>query len=264
MHGDTRIPVLVGFDAEGRALDEEGRRPSVIRDPRSAADPAWTLARLEVAEALRRAWQELSTKDRLILSLSFYEGFTQKQIGQVLHITESRISQIRTRALRRLRERIEADIARQRADDSPTAADVPVLEAAPDADDSPVAATAVVMAGSDGEDAATLVGLGALASGRVAASVPGPRNTTSIWRGEAGQGTRATSIQPGSVSQRRESGASVAKSTSLSSSPRTGFFSSTIRAAVSLAAIRNAVLAVRSRASLFSVAAIRAAVLPSA
>jgi RNA polymerase sigma factor for flagellar operon FliA len=39
----------------------------------------------------------------LVLSLYFYEEANLRQIGEVLHVSESRVSQIRTGALRRLR-----------------------------------------------------------------------------------------------------------------------------------------------------------------
>jgi RNA polymerase sigma factor for flagellar operon FliA len=62
-----------------------------------------TLGRL--LEALR----SLPERDRLILTLSYYERLTLKEIGAVLHITESRVSQLRTRALRRLTARFEPE-----------------------------------------------------------------------------------------------------------------------------------------------------------
>jgi RNA polymerase sigma factor for flagellar operon FliA len=41
-----------------------------------------------------------------VLALYYYEELNLKQIAEVLHVTESRISQIRTQAIRRLRERL--------------------------------------------------------------------------------------------------------------------------------------------------------------
>ena len=39
----------------------------------------------------------------MIVALYFFEGFTLAEIGQVLDVTESRVSQLRTRALKALR-----------------------------------------------------------------------------------------------------------------------------------------------------------------
>ena len=41
-----------------------------------------------------------------MLSLYYYEELNLRQIAEILHVTESRISQIRTQALRRMRDRL--------------------------------------------------------------------------------------------------------------------------------------------------------------
>jgi RNA polymerase sigma factor for flagellar operon FliA len=53
---------------------------------------------------LRDAIASLPVKERTVLSLYYYEELNLKQIGAILHLTESRVSQIRTQALKRLRE----------------------------------------------------------------------------------------------------------------------------------------------------------------
>ncbi|MEG3069889.1 MAG: sigma-70 family RNA polymerase sigma factor [Candidatus Syntrophopropionicum ammoniitolerans] len=42
----------------------------------------------------------------MVLSLYYQEGLTLKEIGKVLEVSESRVCQIHTRALRRLREKL--------------------------------------------------------------------------------------------------------------------------------------------------------------
>ncbi|HVO35479.1 MAG TPA: FliA/WhiG family RNA polymerase sigma factor [Gemmatimonadales bacterium] len=66
------------------------------------------LDRGDEARSLRDQIAELPPNERTVLALYYYEDLTLRQIGEVLHLTESRISQIRTRALRRLRERLGA------------------------------------------------------------------------------------------------------------------------------------------------------------
>ncbi|MCM0622372.1 FliA/WhiG family RNA polymerase sigma factor [Nocardioides bruguierae] len=58
----------------------------------------------EVRERLLPAVQALPERDRVILALSFFEGLTLAEIGRVLGVTESRVSQLRTRATRELRQ----------------------------------------------------------------------------------------------------------------------------------------------------------------
>ncbi|GFR35581.1 hypothetical protein TCEA9_13930 [Thermobrachium celere] len=49
----------------------------------------------------------LPEKDKLILQLYYYEKLTLKEIGKVLEITESRVSQLHSRAIVRLRENLK-------------------------------------------------------------------------------------------------------------------------------------------------------------
>ena len=70
---------------------------------RDAELPGDDLAREESFRALRTGFAELCEKDRLVLSLYYFEQLNLRQIGEVLHVTESRISQIHNRALKRLR-----------------------------------------------------------------------------------------------------------------------------------------------------------------
>jgi RNA polymerase sigma factor for flagellar operon FliA len=45
-----------------------------------------------------------------VIALYYYEGLTLKEIGQVLGVTESRVSQLHTKAVLRLRARLHAAI----------------------------------------------------------------------------------------------------------------------------------------------------------
>jgi RNA polymerase sigma factor FliA len=57
----------------------------------------------EEVELMRAAMRRLPEKERTVLALYYYEELTLKQIADVLQLTESRISQIRTKSLRTLR-----------------------------------------------------------------------------------------------------------------------------------------------------------------
>ena len=52
--------------------------------------------------------ENLPERERLVLSLYYYEELTMKEIAQVLDITESRVSQIHTKAVLRLRGRLRS------------------------------------------------------------------------------------------------------------------------------------------------------------
>ena len=71
-----------------------------INDP-EAPLPGQALARAEEVQGLKQAIAILPEKERTVLSLYYYEELNLRQIAEILHVTESRISQIRTQALRR-------------------------------------------------------------------------------------------------------------------------------------------------------------------
>ncbi len=101
--------VVLALDAPA-GPDDHGDSPlsETIAD-QDCPDPGADLARAETLQALHEAFAALPAKDRLVLSLYYYEQLNLKEIGGVLHVSESRVSQIRTRALRRLREVIESN-----------------------------------------------------------------------------------------------------------------------------------------------------------
>lgn len=68
--------------------------------------PVDAMESLETKRILEEAIAALSEKERLVLSLYYEEGLTLKEIGDVMGYTESRISQIRSKALSGLRSRL--------------------------------------------------------------------------------------------------------------------------------------------------------------
>jgi RNA polymerase sigma factor for flagellar operon FliA len=62
----------------------------------------------DVRAMLVRHVRELRERDQIIVALYYYEGFTLAEIGQVLGVTESRVSQLHTRAMLALRALLKA------------------------------------------------------------------------------------------------------------------------------------------------------------
>jgi RNA polymerase sigma factor FliA len=57
-------------------------------------------------EVLRDAIARLPEKERTVMALYYYEELNQRQIAEILHVTESRVPQILSQALKRLRSRL--------------------------------------------------------------------------------------------------------------------------------------------------------------
>ena len=69
-------------------------------------DPYSRFESSEVTRMLAAAIDELPEKERLVLSLYYYEEFTMKEIGALLGVNESRVSQLHTKATLRLRGKL--------------------------------------------------------------------------------------------------------------------------------------------------------------
>ncbi|MCL2766088.1 MAG: FliA/WhiG family RNA polymerase sigma factor [Peptococcaceae bacterium] len=96
------------------AMTHEGEQLSLvdfISDPDSP-DPLTVIEDKESREILAQCISELPEKDQLILSLYYHEKLTLKEISKILTVSESRVCQLHTRAIGRLRKsmNVEADI----------------------------------------------------------------------------------------------------------------------------------------------------------
>lgn len=66
-------------------------------------NPAQHIEEQEVKELLAKSIEKLPEKERLVVSLYYYEGLTLKEISLILKLSEARISQLHTKAIFRLR-----------------------------------------------------------------------------------------------------------------------------------------------------------------
>ncbi|GIG23560.1 RNA polymerase sigma factor WhiG [Cellulomonas chitinilytica] len=76
-----------------------------LRD-HACVDPAGALDAAETKHLLARAIEQLGDRERIVVVLYYYEGMTLAEIGRVLGVTESRVSQMHTGAMLRLRTRL--------------------------------------------------------------------------------------------------------------------------------------------------------------
>jgi len=80
-----------------------------VRDTKGR-DPHDLLERRELTTLLVGAIESLDERDRLVMTLYYHEELTMKEIGGVLGVNESRVSQIHTKAVRTLRSRLTAHL----------------------------------------------------------------------------------------------------------------------------------------------------------
>lgn len=89
-----------GEDHDGESLI------SFVPDP-DAEDPHVTLQARELRGLLKGAIDRLPTKERFVVQLYYFDELTMKEIGTLLNITESRVSQLHTKSMLRLRGRLK-------------------------------------------------------------------------------------------------------------------------------------------------------------
>lgn len=83
--------------------DEDINLMGIVEDKTSPSPDSY-LENKEKLEILTKAIELLKEKDRMILNLYYYEGLTLKEIGKVLEVSESRVCQLHSRAIRNLRD----------------------------------------------------------------------------------------------------------------------------------------------------------------
>jgi RNA polymerase sigma factor FliA len=78
-----------------------------IQDPHSV-DPETEAHASELKDRLADAIESLPERERLVVALYYYENLTLREIGEVLGVTESRVSQLHTKAVLALRSRFQS------------------------------------------------------------------------------------------------------------------------------------------------------------
>jgi RNA polymerase sigma factor for flagellar operon FliA len=104
---DIRGSMLLSLDSTVTVDDEHelSGLSDMIQDA-EAIDALEQIESTESRELLLRSVNSLSEQERLVLALYYYEEMTLKEIGETLNISESRVSQIHTKAVQRLRTRL--------------------------------------------------------------------------------------------------------------------------------------------------------------
>src|SRR5690606_21246006 len=90
------------------SLDEarEEGDPAAIQPPATTGEPCTELESEECRAAVAAAIRLLPEREALVMSMYYDEELNLKEIGEVLGVTESRVCQIHSQALARIRSRI--------------------------------------------------------------------------------------------------------------------------------------------------------------
>lgn len=103
-----RPAVLIPLNADSNHSDEEKAVPLAERIADPDAPTSFAVAdKNEFCRLLEKEISTLSKKEQTVLMLYYFDEYMLKEIGKVLGVSESRVSQIHTQALIKLRGRLE-------------------------------------------------------------------------------------------------------------------------------------------------------------
>ncbi len=104
MLGEARGAQLVYLDDFGEG--EEGFLDRYKPEPESGVDPGAMLRDARFRDALIAAVEELPEREKMVMGMYYEQEMNLKEIGAVLGVTESRISQLHSQAVARLRVKL--------------------------------------------------------------------------------------------------------------------------------------------------------------
>lgn len=107
----TRPVSLLSIDESPTFSDYDKKSILNILEGCKLANPFNQLNIKAVKTIVAGAMEELPERQKMVLSLYYYEELSLKEIGQVLRVTESRVSQLHAQAVQRLRAKLSEVIS---------------------------------------------------------------------------------------------------------------------------------------------------------
>lgn len=89
---------------EGRSFLES------ISDERLDSLPGTRIENSQLTQNIAKILEQLSEKERLVIALYYYEELTQKEIAEVLDLSEGRVSQLHSQALIKLKTKLNSQL----------------------------------------------------------------------------------------------------------------------------------------------------------
>ena len=105
LYDETKKSLLLSLD-EIFYDDEEGSSRFDFIENQKSDNPQRKIEEEEAKKLLADAIAKLSDRERLVITLYYYEDLTSKEIGKILGVSDSRVSQLHTKAILRLRGRL--------------------------------------------------------------------------------------------------------------------------------------------------------------
>jgi len=96
----TNVVSLNEFMEQGAEVPAENNKNAHFDSPEEVVEKE------ELKEVLAQALEILTEKERRVIELYYYEDLTLKEISSILEVSESRVSQLHTRGLQKLKSKM--------------------------------------------------------------------------------------------------------------------------------------------------------------
>lgn len=108
LYSEISFVSVVALDELLHLTSERGESPTVgeVLADDKVKEPDSQYEIEELKTVLAQAINKLSEREKIVVTLYYYEGLTLAEIGQVLGVTESRVCQLHTKAILQLRARL--------------------------------------------------------------------------------------------------------------------------------------------------------------
>lgn len=103
---DVKVVTLLSLDNQIENGDNDQKVIDTIED-KETKTPAEIVEREELKKILVKSIKSLKSTERNVIALYYYEQLTLREIGEVMNLTESRVSQIHTKVILALRNKIK-------------------------------------------------------------------------------------------------------------------------------------------------------------
>jgi RNA polymerase sigma factor for flagellar operon FliA len=112
MLDEVNVTVLLSLDDTFPTQGGEGSTLGDVTTDSSEPSHQERVEEKELRELLVSNLKSLPEQEKLVLALYYYEELTFKEIGDVLRLTESRVSQIHSKAVLQLRAAVRSNVNR--------------------------------------------------------------------------------------------------------------------------------------------------------
>ena len=107
MVDEVAVATIVSLDADTSDDQDSSTSLGDYLPDTSTPDVETVVSEGEMRRLIAGSLEELSDREQQVLVLYYYEELTLKEIGEILDVTESRVCQIHTKAILRLRGKIQ-------------------------------------------------------------------------------------------------------------------------------------------------------------